>query len=143
MTSIRKFAFAALLAASALSFAPASASAQEPARGKFTLTHEVRWGSATVPSGDYEFSYNPENASAVLTLTKMSGTRAGYIMLVPATEDSKPSDTNRLVLASSSEGSYVAAMELRDFGMTLLFSAPARGAEKQLARAVTTTAAGQ
>lgn len=64
-------------------------------------------------------------------------------MLVPAIEDSKPSDTNRLVLASSSEGSYVAAMELRDFGMTLLFSAPARGAEKQLARAVTTTAAGQ
>lgn len=142
MTSIRKFAFAALLAASTLSFAPSSASAQEPARGKFTLTHEVRWGSATIPAGDYEFSYSPENAAAVLTVSKLSGTRASYMLLVPTTEASKPSDVNRLVLAGSPDGTYVKAMELPEFGMTLHFPAP-RVAEKQLAKAAVAGPAGQ
>lgn len=143
MISIRKFVFAAMLAATAFSFAPSSACAQEPARGKFTLTHEVRWGSATIPAGEYQFSYNAENASAVLTLSKLSGTRASYMMLVPMIEGSKPSDVNRLVLASSPEGTYVAAMELPDFGMTLHFPTPSRATEKQLAKAVTTASAGQ
>jgi hypothetical protein len=53
MTLIRKFAYATLLALTALNFAPSLASAQEPARGKFTLTHEVHWGDAKVPAGDY------------------------------------------------------------------------------------------
>lgn len=144
MISIRKFAFAALLAASALTFAPSSASAQEPARGKFTLTHDVRWGSAIVPAGDYEFNYNPDNASTVLTLSKLSGAPTSYMMLVPTTEISKPSDVNRLVLANSTEGTYVTAMELPDFGMTLHFAVPSHIAEKQWAKAVTAAAsAGQ
>ena len=67
MTSIRKFAYAALLAFTALNFAPSLASAQEPARGKFTLTHDVHWGNASVPAGDYRFSFDPDGASRMLT----------------------------------------------------------------------------
>ncbi len=112
MTSIRKFVFAALLAATAVSFSPAPASAQEPARGKFTLTHQVRWGNATIPAGEYSFSFEPENASSVLVLSKLSGARAGFMMLVPGTEASTASDVNRIVLEGTSDGSYVSAMEL-------------------------------
>jgi hypothetical protein len=143
MTSIRKFAFAALLAASALSFVPAAASAQESAHGKFTLSHEVRWGSATIPAGEYAFSFDPDNASPVLVLSKLSGARAGYMVLVPATEDAKASDVNRLVLETTADGSYVSAMELPRFGMTLHFNAPSHSPEKQIAKAVTTASAGQ
>ncbi len=39
MTNIRKFVYATLLALSTLSFTPALASAQEPARGQFRLPH--------------------------------------------------------------------------------------------------------
>jgi hypothetical protein len=141
MATIRKFAYAALLAVTTLNFAPSPASAQEAARGRFTLTHAVLWGNAKVPAGDYEFSYDPNHVSPVLSLTKRSGERAGFIVLVPATDSSKPSGANRLVLESSTAGSYVSAMDLPQFGMTLHFKAPAHSAEKQLAKAGTSAAA--
>jgi len=143
MTLIRKFGFAALLVASALSLAPALASAQQPAHGKFTLPHDVRWGSARVPPGEYEFFFDPEKPSPVLVLSKVSGVPAGFLMLVPFTGDSKPSDVSRLVLESTPEGSYVSKMQLPEFGMTLEFAVPSRAAEKPTAKAVTTASAGQ
>jgi hypothetical protein len=143
MTLIGKFTFAALLAVSALGLAPTVASAQQPAHGKFTLTHDVRWGSAKVPAGEYEFSFDPENPSPVLVLSKMSGVRTGFLMLVPSTKNAKPSDVNRLVLESTPEGSYVSEIQLPEFGMTLEFAVPLPAAEKQAAKAVTPAAAGQ
>lgn len=143
MTLIRKFVFAALLAASALSLAPRAALAQQPAHGKFTLPHDVRWGSAKVPPGEYAFSFDPENAAPVLILSKVSGVPAGFLMLVPFTEDSKHSQGNRLVLESTPEGSYVSEMQLPEFGMILEFAVPSHAAEKHMAQAVTTASAGR
>lgn len=141
MASIRKFAYAALLAFTTLNFAPNLALAQEPARGKFTLTHDVRWGTAKVPAGDYEFSYDPNSVVPVLSLRKISGTRAGFMVVVPATEDSKASDLSRIVLERSPEGSYVSAMRLPDSGMTLLFHVPPHSAEREVTKAADTAAA--
>ncbi|MGD1078832.1 MAG: hypothetical protein ABR881_10980 [Candidatus Sulfotelmatobacter sp.] len=141
MTSIRKFAYATLLAFTALNFAPSLASAQEPARGKFTLTHEVHFGNAKVPAGDYEFRFDPDATSRMLGLRKLSGTRAGYLLMVPSTEDTKPSDLSRLILEATPDGSYVSAMQLPQFGMTLLFTVPSRATERQIAKAATTAAA--
>jgi hypothetical protein len=143
MTLIHKSVFAALLAASALSLAPTVASAQQPAHGKFTLPHEVRWGSTKVPAGEYAFSFDPETASPVLILSKVSGVPTGFLMLVPSTENSKPSDLNRLVLQSTPEGSRVSQMQLPEFGITLEFAVPSHTAEKQMAKAATTASAGQ
>ncbi|MBZ5686820.1 MAG: hypothetical protein LAP86_17485 [Acidobacteriia bacterium] len=135
MTTIRKFVYAALLAATAMNFAPSLAAAQEPAHGKFTLKHNVNWGNAVVPAGDYEFAYDPYQSSPVLTLSKLSGKRAGFMLLVTNSEDSKPSDSNQLLLETTADGSYVSAMELAECGMTLHFSVPAH-ALKQMAKAV-------
>jgi hypothetical protein len=134
MTLIRKFAYFALLAATVLSVASGAASAQESAHGRFKLAHDVLWGSAKVPAGEYEFTVLPNGVSPVLTLNKISGTRAGYMVLVRSTETSKHSDGSLLVLANTPEGSYVKALQLPDFGMTLDFNVP-RAAEKQIARA--------
>jgi hypothetical protein len=138
MKSIRNYVSAAVLAVVTLSFAPNLASAQEPAHGKFTLTHEVRWGGARLPAGDYAFSYAPDNGSRTLTITKLSGARTGYMVLVPNTDDAKPSDTSRLVLVSTRDGSYVSAMLLPEFGMTLHFTVPSHTMERQIAKAGTT-----
>jgi hypothetical protein len=143
VTSIRKYAYAVLLAAATLNVAPSLASAQAPAHGKFTLTHEVHFGTAKVPAGEYVFSYDPNGVTPVLTLSKMSGPRAGFMVLVPFRADSKPSDTSKLLLESTPDGKYVSAMQLPDSGITLHFDVPSRLAGNQVAQAATTAAAAQ
>jgi hypothetical protein len=143
MTSIRKFAYTALLALSTIMLAPSLAGAQEPLRGQFTLPHDVRWENAVVPAGDYQFSLQPEGPAAVLLLSKLSGKRTGFMFLVANMEETKPSDPNQLVLEGTPEGSYVSAMQLPEFGMTLHFSPPSHAAEKQLAAAATPAAGAQ
>lgn len=137
MTTIRKFAFAALLAVTSLNFAPNLASAQERAHGNFTLTHDVRWQNALVPAGEYRFTLDSDGVAGVLTLSKLSGARTGFLLMVHDTDDAKPTDRNRLVLETTPEGTYVSAMQLPEFGMTLNFTVPV--AEKQLAKVATTT----
>jgi len=141
MTTIRKFAYATLLAFTALNLAPSLASAQEPVHGKFTLSHEVHWGNAKVPAGDYEFSVDPDAGAHMLRLSKISGARAGYMLLVPTIDDAKSSDLSRLVLQATPDGSYVSAMQLPKFGITLCFSVPSHPTEKQIAKAATMAAA--
>jgi len=141
MTTIRKFAYAALLAFTALNFIPSQASAQEPAQGKFTLAHDVHWGKALVPAGEYGFSFDPAASPRLLTLTKLNGASAGFLIMVPMTEDTKPSDSSRILLQTTSDGSYVSTMQLPEFGMTLEFEVPSHPAAKQIALTTTTTAA--
>lgn len=142
MTSIRKYAYATLLVAANLTFAPNLATAQTPAHGKFTLAHEVHFGAAKIPAGEYTFSFDPDGISPVLTLSKMSGARAGFMVLVPVVEDGKPSDASELLLESTPAGSYVSALHLPQCGMTLHFEVPSRP-EKQLAKTVSTASAVQ
>ena len=134
MTSIRKFVYAALLAAAAMSFAPSTAAAEEPAHGKFTLKHEVHWANAVVPAGEYSFAYDPYDTTPVLTLTKLSGPRTGFMLLVPNADPSKGSDSNQIVVETTSDGSYVTALELAECGMTLHFAVPTHSV-RQLAKA--------
>ena len=141
LTTIRKFAYAALLAVTSLNFAPTPASAQERAQGRFTLSHDVRWQNATVPAGEYRFSLDSDGPSSMLVLTKLSGARTGFLFMVHDTDEIKSSSNlNRLVLESTAEGSYVSAMQLPEFGLTLNFAVPA-ASEKQIAKAGTTTLA--
>ena len=137
MTSIRKYIYAGLLAFTTLNLLPSLASAQAPAKGTFTLTHEVRWQNAVVPAGHYGFKYEWDGVATVLTLSKLSGAPTGFLFLVHDTEESITSGSNQLVLESTTAGSYVSAMKLPEFGMTLHFTAPALTVEK-LAMGATT-----
>ena len=106
------------------------------ALGRFTLTHDVRWENTSVLAGNYEFSYDPNNVSPVLTITKVSGPRASFMLMVPIREESKNVDSNRILLETSTEGSYVSALQLPESGVTLRFEAP-RATVKQMAKAAT------
>ena len=143
MTTIRKFVYTAVLAVTALNIAPSSALAEQPAHGKFTLKHDVLWGTAKVPAGEYEFSYDPNALSPVLTITKVSGTRASYMVLIPASAASKVSDENQLLLETRVDGSYVSALRLPQSGVTLYFAVPSRSGKHMAKSATTVAAAGQ
>jgi hypothetical protein len=140
MTSIRKIVYATLLAAACLNFAPTLASAQEKAHGNFTLTHDVRWQNALVPAGDYRFTLDSDGVAGVLTLSKLSGARTGFLLMVHDTDEAKPSDRSRLLLEATPEGTYVSAMQLPEFGMTLNFAVPSQPAEKVAVKTAPATA---
>ena len=143
MSSVRRLVYATLLVLITLNFAPSPASAQEPASGHFALTHDVRWGNAKVPAGEYRFSFDAGGVGGVLTLTRMSSPRHGYILMVREVEDTKPSDQSRLVLMQSPDGSYVSTMQLPDFGVTLHFASPPVTPEKAIVRTLATSRPGQ
>ena len=138
MKSIRRFAYAAFLTLSALNFTPSLASAQHAA-GTFTLTHEVHWQNTVVPAGKYRFTMGVNGPSELLTLTKITGTGAGFLLRVTDTEASQPSDLSRLVVVSRPDGSFVSTMQLPDFGMTLHFSVPPE--QRVIAQSAGTTTA--
>ena len=124
MKSTRKFVYAVVLAATAFTFKPVTASAQA-ARGHFTLPHDVRWQNAAVPAGDYRFTIDSKGASAILTLTKMSGERTGFMLLVNDIDTATTPGIDKLVLHTKGEGKFVSEMELPEYGMTLHFRVPA------------------
>jgi hypothetical protein len=138
MNSIRRFVYAAVSVLSALNFAPSVASAQDAA-GTFTLTHEVRWQNAIVPAGKYRFTVEASGPSDMLTLRKVDGNSAGFMLLVTDTENSKPSDDSRLILVSRPSGSFVSTMQLHEFGMTLHFAVPSE--TREVAQSVATPTA--
>jgi hypothetical protein len=140
MKSLRNYVYAAALAVTALNFAPSLASAQD-VRGNFTLSHDVRWQNAVVPAGTYRFKIEADGPAEMLTLTKVSGHGAGFMFLVNDTEDSKPSDTSQLILVKRSEASFVSAMELPEFGVTLHFTVPSDVREVALAATPAASAA--
>ena len=123
MTSIRRFAFASVLALSTLTFLPSLAAAQSP-HGQFTLPHEVRWQNVVVPAGDYKFSVTPGGAIGVLTLTKISGSPGGFVLMVKDTDEIRAEGSSKLVIERTSGGSYVSAMQLPEFGVRIHFAVP-------------------
>jgi hypothetical protein len=139
MNTIRRFAYAAVLVLSALNFTPSLASAQEAA-GTFTLTHEVRWQNAVVPSGKYRFTIGASGPAEMLTLRKVDGS-AGFMLLATDSEKSQPSDDSLLVVVSRPSGSFVSTMQLPQFELTLHFTVPSEAREVAQSVAISTGSA--
>jgi hypothetical protein len=99
MNAIGKFVYAAVLMLSAMNLAPGQASAQDAA-GTFTLTHEVRWQNAVVPSGKYRFTMQSSGPNEVLALRKMNGHAASFVVVSPAEIESHASGQAQLALVS-------------------------------------------
>jgi hypothetical protein len=123
MKSIRNFAYASLLTLSALNFAPSLASAQNVA-GRFKLPHDVRWQNAMIPAGDYKFTVETKGASELLTLSKVSGSSAGYMLMVTDSNTNTHLSDSRIIMVVRGGKSFVREMELPELGMTLNFPVP-------------------
>ena len=130
MKSLRTFAYAAVLTVSALNFAPCLASAQDEG-GTFKLAHEVGWQEAVVPAGEYRFSLQAIGPLEMLTLTKITGKPASFMLFAKVTEDVASSKTARLVIDSRSGKTFVSAMDLPQFEVTLHFAAPANSGKEE------------
>lgn len=99
------------------------------------------WQNAVIPAGKYSF-WVQDNFS-LLRLSEVGDPAAGYLLIVPIKEESKSSDTNKILLETSAAGSYVSAMHLPQLGLILRFDVP-HMRDKQMAKAESTlTGSGQ
>lgn len=128
MRSIRKFAYAAVLGLSIFTIQPTLAAAKD-ARGSFSLSHEVHWQKCVLRPGDYTFSIKTMGSYEFLMLRGLNGGTSA-MLLVNNVESPKPDEVSRLVLVSRDGQSFVSAMELPEYDMTLRFAVPTESASK-------------
>ncbi len=127
-----------LVLASALVLA-ASAGAQSAIyAGKFTLPFEARWGLATLPAGDYEFTMASNSPP---TIEVFRGTRA--VAQICASQGSSRVQAGRaaLTVVRTSNGNTVRDLSLPDLGMELHYAPHRPGrrsaaAEREIAQVV-------
>jgi hypothetical protein len=116
MTKTRTFTlirvvFLALLA-TALSAGLLSA---EDYKGTFTLPIEARWGSATLPPGDYSFTVNTAFANHLAKVTDQDGNWVAMIM-ASGTSERQFSGRNALFLVRRGRVGTVRALHLATRG---------------------------
>ena len=129
MRTIRKFAYAAVLILTMVSLQPTLAAAED-ARGVFTLSHEVHWQKCVLRPGDYAFSIKTTGPGALLTLRGLHGTGTDAVLLVTDVESTNSNQSGKLVLVSRKGQSFVSAMQLPAYEMTLNFAVPPEKSSK-------------
>lgn len=124
MKSIRRFSFFKMLVltigAMGASAIPAHAQA---ATGTFSLAHRVRWASAVLPPGDYEFSLDSQDSPARITVRQVGGSIVAMI-LPQSISDDKLMGASSLVLHQEGGESVVSTLRLKDIGVALQFASP-------------------
>jgi hypothetical protein len=129
MRSIRKFAYAATLGLGIFALHPTLAAAED-AHGSFTLTHEVHWQKCVLRAGDYTFSMNASGSPTYLVLRGINGTGTDAMLLVNDIAESKPDELSKIDIVSRDGQSFVSAMTLPNYDMTLRFAVPHDGSSK-------------
>ena len=109
-------------------------------RGRFTLPTEVRWGMATLPAGDYSFTWDKSGIDGRVSVYR--GMRPVAFILPQGLRDPK-SERCEIVV----EAGIVRELSLPQIGVTLSFAAHnptyrAAPQEAQLARIILVAAAG-
>ncbi len=112
-----------ILAIGALAASASPAQAQS-ATGKFTLTHDARWGNVLMTPGVYSFSLQSPSLPAAIMVGK-TGAAQIAIVLPAAVSTERLGAGSTLVLTRNTAGeSFVSALYLGDLGLSLHYSAP-------------------
>jgi hypothetical protein len=128
MRSFRQFAYAAVLGLSMFAVQPTLAA--EDARGSFTLSHEVHWQKVVLRPGNYTFTVRSYGPSDFLMLRRTDGTGPEAMLMAQDVETPKLNEGSRLVLVSRGGQSFVSALDLPNYDITLRFVVLAEIASK-------------
>jgi hypothetical protein len=111
--------FAAALLATIL-FA-GSANAQSPFKGKFTLTHETRWGKAVLPAGDYILSSDANNKiPGLLVIRDAKSLHAVAYEPINNAQDSTGGESALLIAVRGSQR-VVHSFRVAELGQTFIY----------------------
>ncbi len=104
--------------------ATATSAYAQSASGKFTLTHETRWGGVVLTPGDYTFSLGSPSLPAPIMVGK-AGTSSVTVVLPQAVSSEQLTESSRLVLSQNERGeSFVSGLYLGTIGFSLQYAAP-------------------
>jgi hypothetical protein len=107
----------ALTALALCSFA-APGKAADNYTGRFTLPHQVRWGSVVLPAGEYTFRMQSPAAPYVIYLR---GEGITAIIMTISVDTKVPSGQSRLDLIQTGSEYTVRALEAPALGVTFLY----------------------
>jgi hypothetical protein len=86
-------------------------------QGTFTLTSETRWGSTTLPAGDYSFTLDKGYPGGCITVH--SGTKSVAMIMVGAVDDAKSGDSELFM-----EDGTVRELRLPQIGVSIEYAEP-------------------
>jgi hypothetical protein len=124
MKSIRSsMLFKMFVLAIVLAGASAIPAQAQSATGKFTLSHDARWGNVLLTPGVYSFALQSPSLPAAIMVGK---TGAKIAIVLPASVSAeRPAVGSTLLLNRTASGeSFVSALYLGDLGLSLHYSAP-------------------
>jgi hypothetical protein len=104
----------------------AAAIAQSGFIGRFTLPHQVRWGQAMLPAGEYSIDFSSIQSPAIVR--SMDGTISTFVF-TGDTGDSQKGPSSLTLVTSGNEW-RVASVNLPRAGVSLVYS-PVTQAERE------------
>ncbi len=126
----RVFSMAVLALAASFFGSPVRA-ASGALSSKLTLPSETRFGSASLPAGDYTLVVDTLGGQKVLSLR---GNDRSAVSLAIYAEESTLSDRDELTLVQDGDGYVVSAVRIGSLGLTFHY-APSQSREERMARA--------
>ena len=106
-----------------------AASAQFSRQFQFSLPHEVRWGEAMLPAGEYRLEVGYRNAATFVTIQEAESGKTVAMVRCSITENDKnPKDGSALLIASRGGQRIVHSLKLAELGEVFIYNpALARG----------------
>jgi hypothetical protein len=108
----------------------AAANAQS-VTGRFTLPYEVRWGTATLPAGEYTITMDSLHSA---TLVQSASNSQSFFTRMPTTDDSMERPTS-LVITSFQGDRRVRSLNLPQYRRSLIYEPLTKAEREQLAKA--------
>jgi len=115
-----KVLFLALLA----TVASAGLLSAEDYKGKFTLPVETKWGTATLPAGDYEFKLNTNVAPYTIKVSGVSGKDGAVFIFAAGVSDASAPGQSTLIIVRRGRNGTVRAFHLAKEGLVFTYGAP-------------------
>ena len=94
--------------------------AQPRVRGEFSLSQEVHWGSAVLPTGQYTYALDSEGGPASVQVVQKGGSFSG-LFLVQSSSRTTFSEASRIILKRIGEDMFVASLQVGSLGAELKF----------------------
>jgi hypothetical protein len=117
-----------LMAATAI---PAQA---QSATGKFTLTHEARWGNVLLSPGVYSFALQSPSLPAAIMVGKAGGVQVAIVLPASASAEKLRAGSTLSLNRTEAGESFVSALYLGELGLSLHYSAPRSQATTESAK---------